>query len=291
MFAMPSPQSPSRLSAPIDLARVRKLFSDPAKVAGADFLRREIAARMHERRGIVKAAPARVLDAGCGKGDDLAILQDAYPAAHVLGLDAQAAPAPGQAKSFLSRLLPSKRGTDRICGDFGNVPLGANSVDLVWSNLALFWHPLPDRVFAEWRRILRVDGLLMFSSFGPDTLKELREAGLQTLPFVDMHDFGDQLVEAGFSTPVMDMEKITVTYSDVKTMMADVRALGGNPLADRQQGLMGRQRWQSVQQALERQRRDGKLALTFEVIYGHAFRPAPKTTSSGEAIIRFQPRR
>jgi malonyl-CoA O-methyltransferase len=293
-LVMASPQSPSKLSAPIDLARVRQLFSAPAKVAGADFLRREIAARMHERRSIVKAAPARILDAACGAGADLAVLQEAYPAAHVLGLDASApmlANGPAQPRSFLGKLLPSKRGTDRLCADFGNLPLGPNSVDLVWSNLGLFWHPLPDRVFAEWRRVLRVDGLLMFSSFGPDTLKELREAGLHTLPFVDMHDFGDQLVEAGFSTPVMDMEKITVTYSDVKTMMADVRALGGNPLDTRPRGLMSRSRWHAVNAALERQRKDGKLTLTFEVIYGHAFRPAPKTTSSGEAIIRFQPRR
>jgi malonyl-CoA O-methyltransferase len=291
---MSSPQSPSKLSAPIDLDRVRRLFSAPAKIAGADFLRREIAARMHERRSIVKAAPARILDAGCGAGADLATLQDAYPAAHVLGMDASpamAAAAPAAAKSFLGKLLPSKRGTDRLCGDFGQLPLGPNSVDLVWSNLALFWHPQPDRVFAEWRRVLRVDGLLMFSSFGPDTLKELRAAGLETLPFVDMHDFGDQLVEAGFSTPVMDMEKITVTYSDVKTLLADVRSLGGNPLATRAGGLMGRRRWQGILAGLERQRRDGKLALTFEVIYGHAFRPAPKTTAAGEAIIRFQPRR
>mgnify|MGYP003455350911 CR=1 FL=1 len=213
---MANPQSPSKMSAPIDPARVRTLFAHPARVAPADFLRREIAARMHERMQLVQIAPARVLDAGCGTGADLGLLQKRYPAAQILGIDSSsgmiasagaAAPASGL-KSVLNRLMPSKSGVDLLCGDFGALPFGPNSVDLVWSNLALLWHPQPDRVFAEWRRVLRVEGLLMFPSFGPDTLRELRAAFASmdetphALPFVDMHDFGDQLVEAGFSTPV-----------------------------------------------------------------------------------------
>ena len=298
------------MSAPIDLSRVRQLFSRTERVAPSDFLRREIAARMHDRLGLVKISPKRVLDAGCGAGADLTLLQKDYPAAQVLGLDAacamtEAAKAPASAmrslNSMLSRLLPAKAGVDLLCGDFGNLPLGPNSVDLVWSNLALHWHPQPDRVFAEWRRVLRQDGLLMFSNFGPDTLRELRTAFAEAdgavpsprvLPFVDMHDFGDQLVAAGFSTPVMDMEVITVTYDTAQALLADVRALGGNPLDTRRRGLIGRAAWDRMLAALERQRRaDGKLALTFEVIYGHAFRPAPRVTAAGEAIIRFEPRR
>jgi malonyl-CoA O-methyltransferase len=221
----------------------------------------------------------------------------------VLGVDAvpamlAAAAATAQApRSFLSRLLPAKSGIDLVCADFGQLPLGPNSLDLVWSNLALHWHPQPDRVFAEWRRVLRVDGLLMFSNFGPDTFIELRNAFAamdetpHTLPFVDMHDFGDQLVEAGFTTPVMDMEQITVTYDTAQALLADVRAFGGNPLATRRRGLVGRAAWQRMLDALDSQRGpSGKLTLTFEVIYGHAFRPAPKVTAAGEAIVRFQPR-
>ncbi len=301
---MVSPQSPSKMSAPIDLARVRRLFAQPARVAPSDFLRREIASRMHDRLGLVKISPQRVLDAGCGAGADLALLQKDYPAAQIIGIDA--APAMAAAaktpasptKSLLSRLLPAKAGIDLLCGDFGDLPFGPSSIDLVWSNLALHWHPQPDRVFAEWRRVLRVEGLLMFSNFGPDTLRELRAAFAEVdehphaLPFVDMHDFGDQLVEVGFSTPVMDMEVITVTYDTAQALLADVRALGGNPLATRARGLLGRGAGQRLVAALERQRRaDGKLALTFEVIYGHAFRPAPRVTAAGEAIVRFQPRR
>jgi malonyl-CoA O-methyltransferase len=303
---MASPQSSSKMSAPIDLARVRRLFADPARIAGSDFLRREIAGRMHERLALVKIAPERVLDAGCGAGQDLALLQKTYPAAHIVGIDASAAmlqaakgpaPAARPLNQLFSRLMPAKTGIDRLSGDFGNLPLGPNSVDLVWSNLALHWHPQPDKLFAEWRRVLRVDGLLMFSNFGPDTFKELRTAfavmdeSPHALPFVDMHDFGDQLVEAGFSTPVMDMEQITVTYSTADALLADVRALGGNPLATRRRGLVGRAAWQKMLAALESQRRpDGKLGLTFEVIYGHAFRPVPRTTAAGESIVRFQPR-
>lgn len=299
---MVSPQSSSKMSAPIELSRVRRLFARPARIAPSDFLRREIASRMHDRLELVKIAPQRVLDAGCGAGADLAVLQKDYPAAQVIGVDACAAmlaDAPVSAgKGLLSRLLPSKAGVDVLAGDFGDLPFGPNSIDLVWSNLALHWHPQPDRVFAEWRRVLRVEGLLMFSSFGPDTLRELRAAFAEAdehphaLPFVDMHDFGDQLVEAGFSTPVMDMEAITVTYDTTAALLADVRALGGNPLATRARGLLGRAARARLEQALERGRRpDGKLALTFEVIYGHAFRPAPRVTAAGEAIVRFQPRR
>lgn len=295
------------MSAPIDQSRVRALFAEPQRVAAADFLRREIAARMHERLSLVKIVPQRVLDAGCGTGPDLGTLQKTYPAAQIVGMDASIAmlaeakaPAPAlrSLNQMLSRLMPAKAGVDLLCGDFGSLPFGPNSLDLVWSNLALHWHPQPDRVFAEWRRVLRVDGLLMFSNFGPDTFKELRAAFAEldesphTLPFVDMHDFGDQLVEAGFSTPVMDAERITVTYGTVEALLADVRAIGGNPLATRRRGLVGRAAWQRMVDALEAGRgADGKIGLSFEVIYGHAFRPVPKTTAAGEAIVQFRPRK
>jgi malonyl-CoA O-methyltransferase len=295
------------MSAPIDLAVVRRLFADPAAVAGSDFLRREIASRMHERLELVKITPQRVLDAGCGTGADLALLQKDYPAAQVIGIDAAPAmaaaartPAPSMRSlnQMLSRLLPARAGVDVLAGDFGMLPFGPNSIGLVWSNLALHWHPQPDRVFAEWRRVLRIDGLLMFSNFGPDTMRELRAAFAEVdehphvLPFVDMHDFGDQLVAAGFSTPVMDMEVIKVTYDSAASLLADARALGGNPLATRARGLRGRQAQARLLAALEKGRdASGKLVLSFEVIYGHAFRPAPRATAAGESIVRFQPRR
>jgi len=305
---LPVPNASAKLSAPIDLPLVRRLFSVPARVAESDFLRREVAARMLERLALVKIVPQRVLDAGCGEGADIAALQKRFTEAQLIGLDGafnmvtQARRHQLAAQSALHRLLGSLNkwlpaahsGSSLVCADYARLPLAPNALDMVWSNLALHWHPQPDRVFAEWRRILRVEGLLMFSCFGPDTFKELRGAfetvdtAPHNLPLVDMHDFGDMLVNAGFSTPVMDMETITVTYSTAQSLLADVRAWGGNPLETRRQGLLGRAGYAQVVRALEQLRgADGKIGLTFEVIYGHAFRPEPKTTASGEAIIRF----
>ena len=304
------------MSAPIDLARVRRLFADPSRVTESEFLRREIATRMHERLMLVRLAPDRVLDAGCGAGADLPALQKHYPQAQVIGLDAAPAmllaarsgqhAALSSMNRWLAQLLPARMSAARglearlLCGNLGVLPFAVNTVDLVWSNLALHWHPQPDRVFAEWRRVLRVDGLLMFSCFGPDTFRQLRtaftaaggkdagtDADTRVLPFVDMHDFGDMLVNAGFATPVMDMETITVTYETVDRLLADVRAWGGNPLASRGSGLAGRHAWDRFCAALEATRdADGRIPLTFEVIYGHAFRPVSRTTASGESIIR-----
>jgi malonyl-CoA O-methyltransferase len=300
-MSVPAPLS--KMSAPIDPLQVRRAFSRPARLQQSDFLRREIASRMHDRLKLVKIAPLRVLDAGCGPGADLGLLQKDFRAAQIIGLDAApemvgAAQAPATTlaalNQFLVKLLPSKVGVDLICGDFAAVPLGGNTIDLLWSNLALHWHPQPDRVFAEWHRVLRSNGLLMFSCFGPDTFKELKAAFAEAdgaphaLPFVDMHDFGDMLVAAGFATPVLDMETVTVTYANAEALLADVRAWGGNPLATRRRGLMGKAAWRRMHEALEKTRRaDGNLGLTFEIVYGHAFRPTPRMTKAGEAIIRF----
>lgn len=284
------------------------MFAVPDCLADSQFLRREVAQRMHERLALVKIAPQCIIDAGCGEGADLSALRNRFAEAAILGLDAAPAMlhaararhlgAQSSVNRLLAKWLPAAAGNAKppllAAGDFAQLPLGGSVADLVWSNLALHWHPQPDKVFAEWRRVLRTDGLLMFSCFGPDTFRELREAfaGIDAaphaLPFVDMHDFGDMLVHAGFSTPVMDMETIIVTYGSVEKLLSDVRAWGGNPLATRRRGLLGRAAWQRMCERLEQERRpDGTIGLTFEVIYGHAFRPLPRTTASGEAIVRF----
>ena len=299
-------------SAPISLAMVRKLFARPARVAESQFLRREIAGRMFERLTLIKTNPQALLDAGCGEGDDLLALHHCFPAAALFGIDASAPmlatarKRAAQSMSAMQRVMTGLFGragagpgcAHLACADFANLPLPATSFDLVWSNLALHWHPQPDRVFAEWQRVLRVDGLLMFSCFGPDTFQQLRAALVvageadAVLPFVDLHDFGDMLVDAGFATPVMDMEKLQITYSSAEKLLADVQAFGGNPLATRRMALSGRHRHARVLEALESQRgQDGKISLTIEVIYGHAFKPLLKKTASGESIIRFDLKR
>ena len=294
------------LSAPIDLQLVRQLFARQNRVAPSNFLRREIAGRMREKLELIKISPARVLDAGCGEGADLAQLQAHFPTSHLLGVDASFAMlASGiqqqqEVKSSIGRFLDkwltsnSRAGSTSgmACADFSRLPLASNSVDLLWSNLALHWHPQADLVFAEWRRVLRTEGVLMFSCFGPDTLLELRQAFStidqfpHTLPFVDMHDFGDMLVNCGLSTPVMDMEKLTLTYESVDKLLADVRALGGNPLLTRRHGLLGKQAYRQLRAELEKMRnQEGRIPLTFEVIYGHAFKPIPQKLASGESIV------
>lgn len=296
------------LSAPINLQLVRRLFADAAKIRASDFLRREIATRMREKLELVKIQPAAVLDAGCGESDDIAELQKSYPAALTYGIDASLSMLEAgkdkhlAARSAVGRLLSKwtpaalrqESSQYLLCADFARLPMANASVDLIWSNLALHWHPQPDLVFAEWRRVLRTEGLLMFSCFGPDTLVELRQAFAEVddlphvLPFVDMHDFGDMLVNAGFSTPVMDMEKITLTYASADKLLEDVRALGGNPLMTRRQALLGRKAHARLLAALDKRKdANGRIALTLEVVYGHAFRPVNRKTAAGESIVRF----
>ncbi len=312
MPANPNDSDPDRRIAPVSVAAVRRLFSRPARSADSQFLRREIAARMFERLGLIRIEPQRVLDAGCGEGDDLLGLQQAFPLAQLLGVDASpemlaAAAASGdrsrsRAQQLIARFLgrrPSALHSAALaCADFAQLPLPRAGIDLLWSNLALHWHPQPHRVIAEWARVLRTDGLLMFSCFGPDTFVELREAFAvhamhdRVLPFVDLHDYGDMLVAAGMATPVMDMEKLTITYPSASKLLAEVRAFGGNPLDGRSRGLAGAQRWQRLLGTIAAARDpSGAIRLTVEVIYGHAFRAAPATTSQGEAIVRFTPRK
>jgi malonyl-CoA O-methyltransferase len=313
VMASSSPsQEPQRVSAPMSLAQIRRLFAHPERLAQSQFLRREIAGRMFERLSLIKINPEQILDAGCGEGDDLLTLRQHFPRSTLLGLDA-ALPMLSETRqrearswSGMQRLMRVLRVRSQhlsaqsalVCADFGQLPLKAAAMDMVWSNLALHWHPQPHRVLAEWARVLRVDGLLMFCCFGPDTFKELREVAAVTgtharvLPFVDLHDYGDMLVDAGFASPVMDMEKLNITYSSVEKLLADVRAFGGNPLQDRSRGLMSRQQGQSLSRALEqRVDRDGRLRLTIEVIYGHAFRARPRTTGTGEPIVHFDRRK
>ena len=146
-------------------------------------------------------------------------------------------------------------------------------------------------------RVLAVGGLVSFTTFGPDTLRELRSAftaadrATHVSRFVDMHDLGDMLVHAGFADPVMDMEMLTMTYADASAMMRDLKALGAhNATLGRPRGLMGRGRWRRMLDALDSTRRDGKLPVSFEVIYGHAWKPRPRATADGRAIVHFEPR-
>ncbi len=253
---------------------------------------------MLERLQYILLDPGRVLDAGCGEGHGAKRLAERYPGAQVLALDF-ALPMLQAARSqdsWLRRVLKHAR-ADYLCADFAAVPLSAASVDLAWSNLALHCAGDPQPVLKELHRVLKVEGLLMFSCYGPDTLKELKSAfaahagAARVHSFIDMHDLGDMLSACGYSAPVMDMEVITLTYADVDALLADLRATGQqNALAGRRRGLTGKGVLVAMRAAYEKLRRDGRLPATFEIVYGHAWKPQQRVSDDGRAIVRLYPR-
>ena len=297
----------------LDRAQVRRAFERAAATYDkAAVLQREVGQRMAERLGLVRMQPETILDAGCGTGVALGELHARYPDARLIGLDLalnmtvaarnRVGVAMRSARSLLGRVLSPlapARGIRPwcICGDIASLPIKPASIDLIWSNLTLQWIGDPQKSFAEFRRALRVGGLLSFTTFGPDTLKELRAAFLaadratHVGQFFDMHDLGDMLVHAGFADPVMDMESLTLTYADAIGLMRDLKAIGAHNVTEgRPRGLMGRQRWRRMLAALEATRREGRLPASFEIVYGHAWKPEPRMTDDGSAIIRVEPR-
>ena len=279
----------------IDKKQVRRAFSRAARDYDAiAVLQREVCQRMLERLDYIKLQPARVLDAGSGTGWGTRQLAQRYPAAQVVALDmALGMLQVARDQSGWWRKLFAGNQQSHLCADVEVLPLAANCTEMVWSNLTLQWcNDLP-AAFRGLHRVLKVDGLLMFSTFGPDTLKELRSAfhGVDgyshTNRFTDMHDIGDMLVHSGFAEPVMDMEIITLTYDDVKAVMQELRGIGAhNATAGRARGMMGKAAWQAVLENYERHRNNGKLPATFEVVYGHAWKPQPQVTADGVQIIQ-----
>lgn len=250
---------------------------------------------MLERLDYVKLAPARILDAGSGPAPQSGALAGRYRNAQLVALDV--------CEAMLRKIRPpglldrvrGRRAPMPLCADMAKIPLASRSVSMVWSNMALHWAADHQAAIGEFHRVLAVEGLLMFSTVGPDTLNELRVAasklpGAQRVhSFIDMHDLGDMLVAAGFAAPVMDTEKITLTYSGMEGLVADLRASGQTcALAGRPRGLLGRRRWQIFRDGLESARREGRLPATIEVVYGHAWKPAPRKTPEGHAIVTLE---
>lgn len=272
----------------------------------AAFLQQEVARRLDERLEVMKIAPEVILDAGCGTGYALPLLRARYPKARLIGLDlalgmllqARVRQAgTGGWRKWLSILTPHPSPFTPVCADIERLPCKRDSLDLVWSNLTLQWVGDLEACLREIHRVIRPGGLFAFTTFGPDTLKELRQAfaGLDGYAhvnrFTDMHDIGDMLVYAGFVTPVMDMEIITLTYPDLLSLLRELKAIGAhNATLARGRGLMGRARWQTVTANYEKFRRDGRLPATFEVVYGHAWvgeRKQPRL-ADGRQIIELK---
>lgn len=266
----------------IDKRQVRRAFGRAAaSYDAAAVLQREVSQRMMERLDYIKHTPKSLLDVGSGTGAALQPLAARYPQATMVSLDlAMPMLLAQRAKNPWWRRLPGLRGAKvmQVCADMEQIPLQDGCMDMIWSNFALQWANDIDQAFTEMRRVLAPGGLLMFSTFGPDTLKELREGYAQidgythTSRFADMHDIGDGLVRAGFVIPVMDVEHFTLTYPDVKALMRDLKAIGAhNATAGRLRGLQGKGRLQQLAAYYETLRQDGRLPLTYEVVYGHAW--------------------
>ncbi|MBK6393374.1 MAG: malonyl-ACP O-methyltransferase BioC [Betaproteobacteria bacterium] len=303
------PRFPAPDPREIDPRAVRRAFGRAAATYdGAAVLQREVSARLAGRLDVVKLTPGTILDVGCGTGEAIGELSARYPSARVLALDAalpmlqQARTRSAHGRSLLARMLgPLGRGGAPapafVCADGTALPLPGVCVDLVWSNLMLQWvNDLP-RAFAEFRRVLRVGGLLTFTTFGPDTLKELARAFARidghthVSRFVDMHDLGDMLVQAGFADPVMDREQVTVTYPSPAALLAELKAIGAtNQTRDRPRGLTGRSRRAALEDVLRKLAQDGRIPATFEVVYGHAWKGEPKRTQDGLPIVKVERR-
>ena len=260
----------------LDRALVRRSFERAAPSYDASaVLQREVGARLLERMELTTLAPQRILDLGCGSGRPTRALRRRYAQAQVLGLDLAHA-----MLKLARRRQPWWRPAGFVCAEAALLPFSASSFDLLYANLVLQWCEDLDAALLEWRRVLKSPGLLLFSSFGPDTLKELRaawsaaDAHNHVNRFLDMHDIGDALIRAGFVEPVMDVEQVTLTYDDVFGLMRDLKGIGAhNVTAGRGRGLTGRGRLAAMTEAYEAFRRDGRLPATYEVVYGTAWAP------------------
>lgn len=284
----------------IDKARVRASFNKAAaSYDAAAVLQKEIRQRMFDRLDLIRINPKTILDAGSGTGHASRLLASRFGDSCIIQLDIalgmlqqslQKNGLASKVKSSLKQLL-GFTGPQAICADMENLPLTDGSIDFIWSNLAVQWCNDLDTVFAEASRVLQPGGLFMFSSFGPDTLKELREASaadpdyIHVNRFIDMHDVGDGLTRAGFSSSVLDVEHFTLTYDDVLGVMRDLKAIGAhNATLGRRRGLEGKSFLRNMAERYEHFRQQGKLPATFEVVYGHAWKPEAQVKHSDGSV-------
>lgn len=258
----------------LDPRLVRRSFDRASRTydAGAG-IHSEIRARLLERLDIVRLQPATVLDIGAGTGHATRALKQRYRSALVIAVDSSSEMLRQSARqqSWLRRF-------ERVAADAHRLPIRSASVDLVFSNLMLEWCHDPDAVFAEVRRVLRPGGLFTFATLGPDTLRELREAWATIGPathvhrFIDMHDFGDALMRARLAEPVMDTERLTITYPSLHALLDELKRSGSRNIAHgRSRALTAQPRSPQQERIGAALMRNGRIAVSVEVVYGQAW--------------------
>jgi len=280
--------------AEIDRKAMRAAFEKAAtSYDAAAVLQQEVAIRLVERMGLMSMKPVSILDAGSGTGFISQLLAERFPKAKITALDL-AFNMLKQAKSKRTFKQRWNKQFTFVNAEVESLPFADASVELVISGLTLQWCQDLPKVFKEFKRVLAPGGLLLFSTFGPDTLTELRQswAEVDDLPhvnaFPDMHDVGDALLQSGFADPVMDMEMLTVTYKDVKTVMSDLKQIGAhNVMQGRSHNMTGKTKLQKMIQAYEKFRVDGLVPVSHEIVYGHAW-VAEEKKSESAVVVPFQ---
>jgi malonyl-CoA O-methyltransferase len=263
-----------------DKSQLRAAFEQSAAHYDAvAMLQRVVADRLLERLGLLRMQPATVLDLGSGTGYCSAALAAHYPGARITALDLASAMVQ-KSRGRFSRWSRLRRGHQFVCADAEALPFADQSFDMLFSNLTLQWCGDLQTTFAEMKRVLRPGGVVLYTTLGPDTLRELRaswaavDEGVHVNTFLDMHEVGDAMLRARLAEPVMDMEQLTITYEEALTLMRDLKTLGAhNVNPGRHHGLTGPKKLKLVVGAYEQFRRaDGLLPASYEVVYGHAWR-------------------
>jgi malonyl-CoA O-methyltransferase len=277
-----------------DLRQLRRSFGRAAaNYSTIAVLQREVEARLLEQLDYLDGrAPARVLDLGCGPGRASGAMKKRWPKSEVIAVDV-ALPMLREVPRHTRFWRPVRR----VCADAGRLPFADATADLIFSSLCLQWVDDLPSALNEFRRVLRPGGMLLFATFGPDTLLELREAYLQAgerqpplSPFAQIQQVGDALTAAGFRDPVLDRDRFTLTYAEPMTLLRELRAIGaGDARIHRSRGLGGKQRQQRMLAAYETLRTNGNLPSTWEVITAMAWAPAPGAPrqEDGAAIATF----
>lgn len=270
----------------LDRAGVRSAFDRAgASYDSAACLQARVGDELLSRLDPFAFTPAVVLDLGAGTGRLSGELKRRYRRAQVIALDL----APGMLQQAARRQRWLRR-FERVCADAARLPLRSASVDVVFSNLMLQWLDPPDEALGEVRRVLKPQGFFAFTTFGPDTLRELREVWdedghTHVNRFLDMHDVGDALVRCGFTEPVLDVERVTLTYTDALDLMRALKAIGArNVTAGRARALTGKGRLRRMLERYEAYRRDGQLPATYEVIYAVAWSGGHARRSEGMEV-------